>query len=120
MVIGDTDRVMSNSKQALHNPFENNTRDVKVQNHEDWKNIKNYAVLDGALIIDKDGYVVSAGRYLYMGNLDLIEIQEGLGGRHQAGASITTMTRAVSIIVSAEGEVRVFMDGKQIYYIQAK
>jgi DNA integrity scanning protein DisA with diadenylate cyclase activity len=119
LVLGDTDNVMKNSRELIINPFEGHNRNGR--NLMDSKNvatIKEFALLDGALIVDDDGYAVAAGRYIVGVSWDLY-LQGGLGGRHLAGASITKTTKAISIVVSSTGTIRAFKDGEEIYRMGA-
>ena len=116
-VIGDSKNVMKHSRELIINPFEGH--DKNGRNLLDSKNvatIKEFALLDGALIVDKKGYAIAAGRYIVDVSWDLY-LQGGLGGRHLAGASITKTTKAISIVVSSTGTIRAFKDGEEIYRI---
>lgn len=109
-VIGDTDQVLEHSRQVVINPFQGHTREERhVLSPDNIETIKEYAMLDGAVIVTSDGFLEAAGRYI------LLEpdanTASGLGGRHLAAASITTRTQAVAIVVSASGIVRVYKDG---------
>ena len=74
-----------------------------------------FAQLDGAFVIDDAGMIVAAGRYVGI-NWD-IYLQSGLGGRHVAAASISKVTKAVAIVVSQEGSVKVFKGGREIFRV---
>jgi DNA integrity scanning protein DisA with diadenylate cyclase activity len=114
-VIGDTDNVLKNSRPLIINPFKGHERDGGyVLNRENVATIKEFALLDGAMIVDNEGYAVAAGRYIVGVSWDLY-LQGGLGGRHLAGASITKTTKAISIVVSSTGTIRAFKDGEEIY-----
>jgi diadenylate cyclase len=118
-VIGDAENVMKHSRALIINPFEGHNKDGR--NLLDSKNvatIKEFALLDGALIVDNDGYAIAAGRYIVGVSWDLY-LQGGLGGRHLAGASITKTTKAISIVVSSTGTIRAFKDGEEIYRMGA-
>lgn len=109
-VIGDTDKVFEHSRQVVINPFQGHERGERnVLSPENIETIKEYANLDGAIVVTPDGYLEAAGRYI------LLEpdanTASGLGGRHLAAASITTRTQAIAIVVSASGIVRVYKDG---------
>ncbi|MDY6863183.1 MAG: diadenylate cyclase, partial [Thermodesulfobacteriota bacterium] len=54
--------------------------------------IKEFAQLDGAFIIDANGIVRASGRYIAVSNSYDLNLLPGLGGRHLAAASITTLT----------------------------
>ncbi len=72
--------------------------------------IKELAQLDGAFVVDNEGFVVAASRYLDTTAKD-VEIPFGLGSRHLAAASISKFTEAIAIVVSESAVVRVFQKG---------
>ncbi|UCF07578.1 MAG: diadenylate cyclase [Thermoplasmata archaeon] len=115
LVLGDTDNVMKNSRELIINPFEGHEKDGRhLLSEQNLATIKEFALLDGALIVDKEGYAVAGGRYIVGVDWDLY-LQGGLGGRHLAGASITKTTKAISIVVSSTGTIRAYRDGEEIY-----
>jgi DNA integrity scanning protein DisA with diadenylate cyclase activity len=75
--------------------------------------VKELAQLDGAFLIQDDGVVLSATRYLNASSKG-IELPLGLGSRHMAAASITKFTNAIAIVVSESSVVRIFDDGEII------
>jgi DNA integrity scanning protein DisA with diadenylate cyclase activity len=63
-------------------------------------------------VIEPDGTIVSAGRYLDV-NAGSVDIPGGYGGRHRATAALTTYIPAIGVTVSESGGlVRVFRDGR--------
>ncbi|UCG69201.1 MAG: diadenylate cyclase [Thermoplasmata archaeon] len=119
LVLGDTENVMKNSRELIINPFESHDRNGRnLLDNKNVATIKEFALLDGALIVDDEGYAVAAGRYIVGVSWDLY-LQGGLGGRHLAGASITKTTKAISIVVSSTGTIRAFKDGEEIYRMGA-
>jgi hypothetical protein len=109
-IVGDHEAVLDASRQVLMNPFQGHTREERhVLNPEKIETIKEYAMLDGAMVVSGDGYLEAAGRYILL-EPDA-EAASGLGGRHLAAASITKETEAVAIVVSSTGVVRVYKDG---------
>jgi DNA integrity scanning protein DisA with diadenylate cyclase activity len=114
-VLGDSENVMKNSRALIINPFKGHEKNgCKILEDENLTTIKEFALLDGAMIIDGDGCAIAAGRYIVGVDWDLY-LQGGLGGRHLAGASITKTTKAVSIVVSSTGTIRAYKDGEEIY-----
>jgi diadenylate cyclase len=118
-VLGDSTAVMEQSKQLTINPFqgiseaERNVLDPKIR-----EAIKNFAVLDGAFVIREDGVVLSAGRYLRVGEGN-VELPLGLGARHAAAAAISVETHAVAISVSqSSGAVRIWKGGQPLLELQ--
>ena len=117
-VIGDSKAVMRRSRQLIPNPFRGHP-DIFATDKKDREIIKRFAYLDGAFIINKDGHVITAGRYLNA-NAET-DIPLGLGTRHRAVATMTASTKASGITVSEEdGMIRVFRGGKQIAKIDPK
>src|SRR5690606_3312517 len=61
-VVGDTDAVMTNSRQFVLNPFQGHKEAERQITENGIKgNIKEFAQLDGAFIISGEGIVESAG-----------------------------------------------------------
>lgn len=112
-IMGDIEAVLGASRQVVINPFQGHDADERyVLNPNNIETIKEYALLDGAIIVDDEGYLEAAGRYVLL-EPDA-ELASGLGGRHLAAASITQKTEAIAIVVSSSGVVRVYKDGKPI------
>ncbi|MDY6930616.1 MAG: diadenylate cyclase [Halobacteriota archaeon] len=110
-IIGDTEEVLKRSYQSVINPFEGHN--VNIKDPSNWSSMKGFAQLDGMFIIDEDGKVLNAGRYIESDTKD-IAIQKGLGGRHIAAAIISYETQALAITLSQSGTVRLFKDGVAI------
>ncbi|MGC8816762.1 MAG: diadenylate cyclase [Candidatus Hadarchaeum sp.] len=108
-VVGDVKAVLRLSRQLMINPFK--SYKVSIRDRRQWDLLKKYAFFDGAFIVDDEGVVVAAQRYLDA-NVS-VEIPPGLGTRHLAVAAITAATRAKGVTVSGEnGVVRIFEKGK--------
>lgn len=116
LVIGDIDNVMKNSRQLIMNPFKGHPREMRnIMKKDNWETFKELSQLDGAILIDDDGIVESAGRYMGI-SWDLY-MQGGLGGRHLGGASISKTTNAIAITVSTSHVIRVFIKGKMVFKV---
>lgn len=115
-VVGDTDTVMRHSRPAVLNPFEGHPeKDRNILDESLWETAKEFAQIDGAFIVRGDGCVTAAGRYVDTeGN---VEVQPGLGGRHIEAASITRQSKALAIVVSSSGTIRVFKGGRVIMVV---
>ncbi len=111
-VIGDTRQVLRRAYQLVLNPFHGFARRLRsVFDPSLAETIKEFALLDGAFVIQADGTALSAGTYL-VPESRVTDLPGGLGTRHQAAAGITADTRALAITVSqSTGTVTVFQNG---------
>ena len=110
-VLGDTERVMKHSRQVVLNPFQGHPpQDRNVTDARTWETVKEFAQIDGAIVVRDDGVVEAAGRYIEV--RDPTDLPSGLGGRHLAAAAVTTETKAIAVTVSETGVVRIFSDGR--------
>jgi DNA integrity scanning protein DisA with diadenylate cyclase activity len=119
-VVGDTDRVLSMSRQLILNPFrghpeeERNIMDRKLE-----ETIKELSTIDGAFVVQGDGVVESCGVFLKTAGQEEFKLPQGLGARHHAAAGITSVTRATAVTVSeSTGNVMVFRGGKAILEVE--
>ncbi|NYT05009.1 MAG: hypothetical protein GKC04_01350 [Methanomicrobiales archaeon] len=112
-IIGDPDAIFSQSHQAILNPFIGQRyEDCDIKNRDNWESIKEFAQLDGVFVIDCNGIIRAAGRYLDMDG-SCIRLPGGLGGRHRAAAAVTQKLPVVGVTISESGGiVRVFRDGE--------
>ncbi len=113
-VVGDSDRVISLSRQLILNPFtgypeeSRNILDPAVE-----ETVKELATVDGAFVVRRDGVILSAGTYLKTASQDEFEMPKGLGARHHAAAGITSVSDAVAVTISeSTGTVTVFRGGQ--------
>ena len=107
-VIGESKTVLRLSRQLMPNPFESYT--ANITDRKQWDLLKKYAVFDGAFVVDGNGVIIAAHRYLNANAK--IEIPKGLGTRHLAVAAMTAVTGAKGVTVSGEdGVVRIFEHG---------
>lgn len=67
--------------------------------------------MDGAFVLNGEGKMVAAGRYL---DADVsVDIPSGLGTRHIAVAAMTAATHSKGVTVSGtDGVIRIFSDGE--------
>ncbi|MCK4718631.1 MAG: diadenylate cyclase, partial [Thermoplasmata archaeon] len=64
-IVGDEQKVLMGSRGLVYNPFPSQASGhMNVTVEEDVKSIKEFALLDGAVVIDADGNALSAGRYV--------------------------------------------------------
>ncbi len=111
-VIGDTRNVMRHAQQLILNPFYGIPRQLRnVLDPSLAETIKEFALLDGAFIIQDDGTALAVGTYLAP-DTRVTDLPGGLGTRHQVAAGITADTRAMAITVSqSTGTLTVFHNG---------
>jgi diadenylate cyclase len=112
-LIGDTRNVLEKSRQIILNPFEGHKPELRVVTNPELKeNIKALAQLDGAFVITGDGFVESVGRYITVDSSS-VSLPPGMGTRHNSVAAITSVTKAVGIVVSQSGGgITVFREGR--------
>ena len=112
-VMGDADKVLRHSRPMTFDPFRGySEREKNVTNPDIREGIKEVALMDGAFIIQEDGVILTAGRYISSDVKGLL-LPKGLGARHVAAASITKNTRAIALAVSeTSGTVRAFRRGE--------
>jgi DNA integrity scanning protein DisA with diadenylate cyclase activity len=117
-LVGDEEELMSKSIQRLTNPFKNfSDEERSILNKDNWPTIHEFSMMDGATIINNNGLVISSG--VYITNLTLKNHRfNKRGGRHLAAASITQKTKAIAIVVSSEGVIRIYKNGEEIYEIE--
>jgi len=119
-IIGDTQETMRGSREGIANPFEGQPSKVRnVSDRRNWRTIKNFAALDGACIIDQEGNVVAAGRYVNVGD-DWAAFLKGMGGRHSAAMVASRMAGSVAVCASQEGSLTLFMDGNAVYTVHVR
>ena len=111
--VGDTQEVLDRSRPLLLDPLYGHPDEVRdVKRAEFRETVKELAQLDGAFIVRADGIIVSAGRYIDVDLSDPGAFMPGLGTRHAAGASITSATDTIAVVVSQSSVVRVYAQGE--------
>jgi len=118
-VMGDAAEVKKRSRQMILNPFKGYPDSKRnILNPEFKETIKDFAQLDGAFIVRKDGTIDTAGAFL---ESEIIkkELPQGWGARHLSAAAITNITKAIAITVSqSTGDVRIFKRGYPVMEIE--
>ena len=119
-ILGDSDRVMSQSRQLVMNPFqgypeeERNVLDPRLE-----ETIKEFSAIDGAFLVRGDGVLLSAGRYLSPHVESRTHIPQGLGARHEAAVGITVGTSSIAVCISqSTGTISIFKHGQLVTDIQ--
>jgi DNA integrity scanning protein DisA with diadenylate cyclase activity len=118
-VVGDSRKVMNLSHPAGFDPVrgygraERDLDDPRVR-----EGVKEIAQLDGAIVVNAEGIVEAAARYIDASAAD-ITLAKGLGARHWASAAISRVTNAVAVAVSeSNGTVRIFQNGEIVLRIE--
>jgi len=112
--LGDEQTVLAKSRLLILDPLAVHPQSTRhVSHHYFRRTIKELAQLDGAFVVSHDGFVLSACRYLDAVASE-VELPLGLGSRHIAAANMTSVTNAVSIVVSESAVVRLFCHGKLV------
>jgi DNA integrity scanning protein DisA with diadenylate cyclase activity len=117
-VVGDTRKVLTMSRVMGFDPVRGyNRRERNVRDRPVRENLKEIAKLDGAIIINQDGTVEAAARYIDV-LAEGITLSKGLGSRHWAAAAVSKRTQAIAIAVSeSTGVVRIFQHGEVVLHI---
>lgn len=119
-IIGNPDDILKNSHQAIINPYKGQPpEDCDIKNEDNWESVKEFSQLDGVFVVDNEGKIIAAGRYLNI-NTGSIKLPGGMGGRHLAAAAITLDLPVIGVTVSESGGVvRIFRDGKCVQTIRS-
>ena len=117
-MLGDSVRVLEDSKQLIPNPFQGHDEaSRRITNSDIHDAIVELAKLDGAFVIRGDGLIQTAGTFLTSPKIK-ISLPAGLGARHVAAAAVTKRTTSTAVVVSAtDGNVRVFSGGTKVLHI---
>lgn len=118
-VVGDSRNVLRHTQQLVLNPFRGYSRQLRnVLDPSLAETMKEFALIDGAFVIQGDGTVLSAGTYL-MPKSAPPGLPSGLGARHSTAAAITNHTLAMAITVSqSTGTVTVFRNGSIVFSLE--
>jgi diadenylate cyclase len=117
-MLGDSIRVLEDSKQLIPNPFQGHDEaSRRITNTGIHEAIVELAKLDGAFVIRGDGLIQTAGTFLTSPK-SKIGLPAGLGARHVAAAAVTKRTSSTAVVVSAtDGNVRAFSGGTLVLHI---
>ena len=117
-MLGDSVRVLEDSKQLIPNPFQGHDEASRRLTNSDIHNaIVELAKLDGAFVIRGDGLIQTAGTFLASPKVKIV-LPTGLGARHVSAAAVTKRTNSTAVVVSAtDGNVRAFSGGTLVLHI---
>lgn len=114
-VVGDSSRVLGLSEPMGFDPFAEKPREMKdifnpaVQDALHW-----LAAADGATVVDDNGRIRGFSRNLLVERAKVAPLP-GKGTRHRAAQRISSMTDAISVVVSqSTGAVEVYRRGKRV------
>src|SRR3954471_5868627 len=111
-MLGDHEAVLSRSRSLILDPLHGHPEALRCITDPNLRGtIKELAQLDGAFILTDGGIFVAACRYLDAPGAG-VDMPLGLGSRHLAAANMSSVTRAVGVVVSESAMVRVFCHGK--------
>jgi diadenylate cyclase len=111
-MLGDHQAVIARSRSLILDPLYGHAAErLSITDPDLRGTIKELSQLDGAFIVREDGVFVSACRYLDAPGAG-VDMPLGLGSRHLAAANMSSVTKAVGIVVSESATVRVFCHGK--------
>jgi len=118
-IIGDPDEIKKYSHQMILNPFKGYSEEERnILNPKIRETIKEFAQLDGAFIVRKDGVVETAGVFIESEAVPE-KLPQGWGARHYSAAAITNITNSLAITISqSTGDVRIFKGGIPIMEIE--
>ncbi|MCD6502673.1 MAG: diadenylate cyclase [Euryarchaeota archaeon] len=116
IIVGNPEEVLKNTIQIIPDPFISIPRERRnIKKEENWKGIKEFFKLDGAILVDLDGYIVSGGLYVKVDKPITTKQIRVLGGRRLAAMVITKCTNSVAFGLSATGQIFVCKDGEIIF-----
>jgi DNA integrity scanning protein DisA with diadenylate cyclase activity len=117
-VLGDPEQLAPHLRQLILNPCRGHRkRDRNIHDPALFETLREYAGLDGAMVVDRRGVLASAGTYLAApARKKRARLYAGLGARHAAAAAISAETDAIAVVVSSSsGKVTVFNGGSAIF-----
>jgi DNA integrity scanning protein DisA with diadenylate cyclase activity len=116
IVYGATGKVILRSRQLTFNPYRGySKRSRNITLGEVQESLKIFSQMDGAILVEGDGTVSAAGRFLLVPGGET-PIVRGKGTRHQAAAFITRETGALAVVVSETGgKVTLFAEGRSVF-----
>jgi len=110
--LGRADAVLRCSRPLILDPIALHPHEAREITDPNLRGtMKELAQLDGAFVLDENGTVIAACRYLDTSSAG-VNVTFGLGSRHLAAASITKATGCIAIVVSESAVVRIFQRGE--------
>jgi hypothetical protein len=81
---------------------------------ENWTIVEPLAKQDGALIVTSDGLVIEGKRMLRPPVDAAAVVPAGTGARHSSAAKMTFISGAIAVVVSSDGPLTVFQNGRAV------
>ncbi len=118
-VLGDRRKLSPHLRQLILNPLKGHAQAARsIHNPDFLETLRELTAMDGALVVNRRGFVDSAGTYL---NASVGErlLSPGLGARHAAALAVTAVTDATAVVVSASsGTVTVYDGGGKVLELE--
>jgi diadenylate cyclase len=112
---GDESAVLAASRPLILDPLAGHPEQARNMADPNLRGtIKELAQLDGAFVVSSSGVFVAACRYLNSTGALGVEMPLGLGSRHLAAAGISSLTKAIGLVVSESSVVRMFCHGAMV------
>jgi len=118
-VLGENREMSQYLRQLILNPLKGHARAARsIHNPELLETLRECSAMDGAFVVDRRGFVDSAGTYLNA-PIESGHLSPGLGSRHAAAMAITTVTDATAVVISSSsGTVSVYDDGETVLELE--
>jgi diadenylate cyclase len=118
-VLGNRRKFSPYLRQLILNPLKGHAQAARsIHNPEFLETLREYSALDGAFVVDRRGFVDSAGTYLNA-PVGPARLSPGLGSRHAAALAITAVTNATAVVISSSsGTVSVYDGGETVLELE--
>jgi DNA integrity scanning protein DisA with diadenylate cyclase activity len=118
-ILGDLERAKPYARQLILNPCQGHPRESRSMFREEFlETLRELTGLDGAILVDREGVVETAGTYIDAPT-EGVELPAGLGARHMAGAAVSAQTNVMAIALSeSSGTLSVFHDGEIVLHLE--
>jgi diadenylate cyclase len=118
-VLGDLSTLSSHLRQLILNPLQGHPQAARsIHNPDLLETLRELAAMDGAFVVNRLGFVNSAGTYLNA-PVGRGKLSPGLGARHAAALAITSVSDATAVVISASsGTVSVYDGGDTVLELE--
>jgi len=116
IIVGNPEEVLKNTIQIIPDPFVSIPKEKRnIKKEENWRGIKEFFKLDGAILVDPDGYIISGGLYVKVDKPISTKQIRVLGGRRLAAMMITKYTGSIAFGLSTSGQIFVCKNGEIVF-----